>query len=93
MAEIILRTNAIPIYGFLGYINAKVPLEKGQPRGKILDCGAGGPVPPLALFAQHGFEACGIDISEEHLEKANRFCEESGLDIHLQSGDMRKIPL
>ena len=92
MADTILRTNAIPVYGFLSYINAKVPLEKGQPRGKILDCGAGGSVPPLALFAQHGFEAWGIDISEEHLEKANRFCEESGLDIHLQTGDMREIP-
>ena len=92
MADTILRTNAIPVYGFLSTINAKVPLEKGQPRGKILDCGAGGPVPPLALFAQQGFEAWGIDISEEHLEEANRFSEESGLDIHLQSGDMREIP-
>ena len=73
MADIILRTNAIPIYGFLSTINAKVPLERGQPRGKILDCGAGGSVPPLALFAQHGFEAWGIDISEDHLDKARRF--------------------
>ncbi len=92
MADTILRTNAIPIYGFLSTINAKQPLEKGQPRRKILDCGAGGPVPPVALFAQHGFEAWGIDISGDNLDKARLFSKQSGIDIHLQSGDMRQIP-
>lgn len=92
MTDIILRTNAIPVYGFLSTINAKHPPEEGQPRGKILDCGAGGPVPPLALFAQQGFEIWGIDISEEQLEKARLLCKENGIEAHLQSGDMREMP-
>lgn len=92
MADTILRTNAIPVYGFLSFIHAQNPLEEGQPRGKILDCGAGGPIPPLALFAQHGFDAWGMDVSKEQLDKARRFCSQNGLDIHLQNGDMRQIP-
>ena len=92
MEHTILRTNATPVYGFLSTINAKQPSEEGQSRGKILDCGAGGLVPPLVLFAQHGFDAWGIDISDEQLDKARRFCEQSGTKMHLQSGDMRQIP-
>jgi ubiquinone/menaquinone biosynthesis C-methylase UbiE len=92
MADTILRTNAIPVYGFLSTIHAKRPTVKGQPRAKVLDCGAGGPVPPLALFAQQGFEAWGIDISEAHLNEARQFCKDNGVDIHLQPGDMREIP-
>jgi hypothetical protein len=60
---VILRTNAIPVHGFLSFINARHPPNEMQPRVKILDCGAGGPVPPLALFHQHRFEAWGIDAS------------------------------
>lgn len=92
MENVILRTNAIPVYGFLSVINTRDPIDKGQPRGKILDCGAGGPTPPLALFAQHGFEAWGIDISEAHLEEARQFCTQNDIKIHLQTGDMRQIP-
>lgn len=92
MTDIILRTNATPVYSFLSFINAKHPPGEGQPRGKILDCGAGGPLPPLALFAKHGFEAWGIDISEEQLEKARQFCKDNNIETHLQTGDMRKMP-
>lgn len=92
MKNIVLRTNAVPVYGFLSVITAKqVQNESLQPR-KILDCGAGGPVPPLVLFAQHGFEAWGIDSSEDQLAKARQFCQEQGVDLHLQQGDMRCIP-
>jgi len=45
-------------------------------RGKVLDCGTGGAVPPLALFRQHGFEAWGIDASTEQLDRAGQFCEQ-----------------
>jgi ubiquinone/menaquinone biosynthesis C-methylase UbiE len=92
MEDIILRPNAIPVYGFLSFINAQHPPEKTSQRGKILDCGAGGPVPPLALFHQHGFEAWGIDASEDQLDKARQFCEQQGIELHLRSGDMRRIP-
>jgi ubiquinone/menaquinone biosynthesis C-methylase UbiE len=90
--KVVLRTNAIPVYGFLSVITARQPEDEKLPYGKILDCGAGGPVPPLALFHAHGFEAWGIDASEAQLERAKQFCAERGLEIHLRQGDMRDIP-
>ena len=91
MGNTILRTNAIPVYGFLSYIHAH--REDGEQRTKkVLDCGAGGPVPPVALFAQHGFDAWGIDISDSQLEKAKAYCTQNEIDVHLHKGDMRRIP-
>jgi ubiquinone/menaquinone biosynthesis C-methylase UbiE len=91
MKDTILRTNAIPVYGFLSYIHAH--RENGEQRQKkVLDCGAGGPVPPVALFAQHGFDAWGIDISDSQLEKAKAYCTQNEINVHLQKGDMRQIP-
>lgn len=92
MGYVILRTNAIPLYGFLSIINARDPLGEAPQQRKILDCGAGGPVPPLALFHQHGFEAWGIDLLDGQLDQARRFCEEQGIELHLRTGDMRRIP-
>jgi len=92
MERIILRTNAIPVYGFLSFINARHPQDELSQRGKILDCGAGGPIPPLALFARHGFEAWGIDVSDEQLGKARQSCEQHGIEVQLRTGDMRHIP-
>jgi SAM-dependent methyltransferase len=92
MDNVILRTNAIPVYGFLSVINERGSQGVKPPRGVILDCGAGGPVPPLALFHQHGFEGWGIDNSDEVLDMARQFCERQGIDLHLRAGDMRCIP-
>jgi ubiquinone/menaquinone biosynthesis C-methylase UbiE len=92
MENVILRTNAIPVYGFLSFINARHPQGETPQRSKILDCGAGGPVPPLALFHRHGFEAWGIDASDEQLDRARQFCERQGIELHLRTGDMRRIP-
>jgi len=98
MKNVVLRTNATPVYGFLSTIVARqsregaLPLGKALPRGKVLDCGAGRPAPPVALFHQHGFEAWGIDTSEEQLDRARQFCQEQGIELHLRSGDMRQIP-
>jgi len=92
MKDIILRTNAIPVYGFLSLINAWLSQGETLHQKKILDCGAGGRVPPLALFAQHGFEAWGIDASDGQLDRARRFCDERGFQVHLRKGDMRCIP-
>jgi ubiquinone/menaquinone biosynthesis C-methylase UbiE len=98
MKNVVLRTNAIPVYGFLSVIVARqsqegaVPQGKAFPRSKVLDCGAGGPVPPLALFHQQEFEGWGIDTSEGQLDKARQFCEEQGIELHLREGDMRHIP-
>ncbi len=89
MKTMILAPNATPVYGFLSLIQSQGTTFQGK---KILDCGAGGPIPPLALFQQHGFESWGIDIAESQLDKAKEFCRRNELDIHLQLGDMRCIP-
>jgi ubiquinone/menaquinone biosynthesis C-methylase UbiE len=92
MANVILRTNATPVYAFLSLIQAR--LEEGETvQGKkILDCGAGGILPPLALFHQRGFEAWGIDTSDEQIQRAGEFCDEQEIELHLRKGDMRQIP-
>ena len=74
------------LYRFLRIIE-KVPLEK-----KILDCGAGGPRPPLALFAKYGYETHGIDISASAIASARKYSEENQLDINIIEGDMHKMP-
>ena len=92
MTNTILRRNAIPVYAFLSFIKAELPPSKPGNQIKILDCGAGGPVPPLALFSEHGFDAYGIDLSEEQLERARQYCDGRGIPVHLRQGDMRQIP-
>ena len=92
MTKTILRPNAIPIYAFLSYITASQLRGELGERIKVLDCGAGGEIPPLALFAEHGIEAYGIDLSNDQLEKAKKYCTEKGIEIDLRAGDMRRIP-
>ena len=92
MKNIILRPNGAPVYSFLSWVNAHQPEDEALEKRKILDCGAGGPVPPLALFQQHGFECRGIDRSLEQLEKARHFCQKHEIELNLHEGDMRQIP-
>ncbi len=63
-----------------------------EPGGRILDCGAGGRVPPLAMLHEHGFECYGIDISDEQVKHAREFCDQHGIDLRIEQGDMRSIP-
>jgi len=88
----ILRTNATGVYRFLSQMSAR--LDSGQTLAgkRILDCGAGGPVPPLAIFAEQGMECVGIDISDRQLERARSFVEQARLPIALQQADMRDLP-
>ena len=88
----ILRTNAFPVYAFLSHIKASQLRGEIGERLKVLDCGAGGEVPPVALFAEHGFDAYGIEISNNQLDKAKKYCAEAGIKVDLLSGDMRQIP-
>ncbi len=74
------------LYTFLLYCNG-VDLDK-----KILDCGAGGVLPPLAIFAEHGYETCGIDISKAQIDLAKNFEEKHNLELGIMEGDMKKIP-
>jgi ubiquinone/menaquinone biosynthesis C-methylase UbiE len=77
---------ATPLYEFLRYC------EKTQLPKDILDCGAGGEHPPLALFHRYGYTTAGIDHDPEALEKAAAFCEKTGIELGISEGDMREIP-
>ena len=92
MERIVLRRNASPVYGFLSAIVEQGGEEEHSPGGRILDCGAGGPLPPLALFYQHGFDCWGIDVSEEQLALAQAYSDEHGMKLDLRKADMRQIP-
>jgi len=54
-----------------------------------LCCGTGR---NLALLAENGFEAHGIDLSAEGLRRASSKAEDAGLEVELVRGDMREIP-
>ena len=74
------------IYKFLRIVKWKKPETK-----KVLDCGAGGNNPPLALFSKHGYDAYGIDISESALEEAKEYASKHSLALKLSVGDMRNL--
>lgn len=73
------------LFTFLLYCNSQ-GLEK-----TILDCGAGGSLPPLALFKEHGYETKGIDNSETAIEQAEKFQLEYGMKLNITKGDMRNL--
>jgi SAM-dependent methyltransferase len=77
---------ATPLYGFLRQCDGS-PLPK-----VVLDCGAGGDDPPLSLFHRHGYKTFGIEIAEDNLDEATKFCRESGMPLRIFRGDMRGIP-
>lgn len=74
------------LYKFLDYCN-KSSLEK-----KVLDCGAGGDMPPLGMFYAEGYETMGIELDKEQIERAKKFEKEHGMNLHITQGDMRKLP-
>lgn len=80
----VLRQNQL--YTFLLYCN-DVNLEK-----KVLDCGAGGNLPPLSMFAENGYETYGIEISKEQIMKAKEFEDEHKLKLGIEEGDMKSLP-
>ena len=57
----------------------------------VLDCGAGGRRPPLALFRSHGFETSGIDISQSQVEAAGNFERKHNMTLNIALGDMRDL--
>lgn len=74
------------IYNFLR-IASSYPLKN-----RILDCGAGGPDPKVALFQEYGYELYGIDIDDEQIKAANEFAEDNGIQLNITKADMRDIP-
>ena len=91
MKNTVLRRNAPYVYAFLSLINDDLDPAETLEQKKILDCGAGGPIPPLVLFHQHGFQTWGIDVSDEQLQKAETFCGQHGIEMNLSAGDMRQM--
>jgi len=77
---------ATPLYEFVRLCEAS-----GLDR-LVLDCGAGGSEPPLALFQQRGYRTCGVEVQDEQLDKAQTFCQERGLRLNIFRGDMRHLP-
>ena len=84
--------NATPVYRFLSLINTLQAQGEAPAGKKILDCGAGGPIPPLTLFHQQGYDGWGIDLSDEQSLQARDFCQEQAMDLHLRQGDIRCLP-
>ena len=63
------------------------PVEK-----TVLDCGAGGRRPPLALFSVRGYKTTGIDIDDSRIELAEEFAKSNNLNLNIVEADMREIP-
>jgi ubiquinone/menaquinone biosynthesis C-methylase UbiE len=92
LKPIVLRSNAVPLYRFLSTIADDLRTEPTPSGRRILDCGAGGALPPLTIFAAQGLDAWGIDVSDAQLRQAQTFCETEAVALHLHRGDMRRLP-
>ena len=57
----------------------------------VLDCGCGGPKPPLYIFREQGYKTTGIDISDRSIKSARTFEKEHNIDLNIQKGDMRNL--
>ncbi len=78
--------KAAPLYTFLWHC------EKSGMEKTVLDCGAGGARPPLAIFAERGFKTCGIECDEAQIALAERFARENRLELDIRKGDIRRLP-
>lgn len=87
------KKNVYPaaVYGFLEFIRQYERTTDTNLGRKILDCAAGGRRPPLGFFHEHGFETCGIDISQKQISAAEEFSKTHGMQIRISKGDMRNI--
>lgn len=86
--------NVFPtqVYAFLSFIQRHEGAGSIPAGRRILDCGAGGPRPPLALFAEHGFDVVGVEVDPERAEMAREAGRERGLSLDIREGDMRALP-
>jgi 2-polyprenyl-3-methyl-5-hydroxy-6-metoxy-1,4-benzoquinol methylase len=78
--------NALPLYNFIKYCESS-NLEK-----KVIDCGAGGKFPPLALFHSFDYEVYGIDNSIEQIRAANIYESKNNINLNIELSDMTNIP-
>lgn len=80
---IVYRQNQL--FTFLLYCNG-TNMERS-----ILDCGAGGKLPPLGIFSNSGYETTGVDFNVKAIEFSKHHEVEHGLDLNIRHGDMRKL--
>jgi len=81
-----------PLHGFLQLCQRIAGRPTDEEPLYVLDCGAGGPRPPLALFVEHGYSATGVDIDPERVDLAREAGRAAGLDFDIRTGDMRALP-
>lgn len=76
-----------PLYRFLAFCNE----HESEGKKKILDCGAGGAMPPLSMFNAYGYETTGIELNERAVNNANKYGQDHGQDLGIVVGDMTKL--
>lgn len=76
-----------PLYRFLEYCNN----EHVDGDRKILNCGAGGAIPPLSLFNANGYKTYGIEFDHKQVEKALVFGRAIDQELNIERGDMTNI--
>ena len=54
----------------------------------VLDCGAGGRNPPLALFYEYGFKTTGVEISTSQIEASKEYEKKHNMDLNIIEGNM-----
>ena len=81
-----LHRRDIPLYGFRNLCD-----QSSLPK-KILDCGAGGPHPPLRIFYEHEYECHGIEILKEQIDAAKDYALEKSLNLQIIEGDILELP-
>ena len=74
------------LYKFLLFCNRNT-MEK-----VVLDCGAGGDCPPLALFKEHGYKTFGIEMSDSQIQKSEIFSQDHDISLNIIKGDIRNLP-
>jgi len=78
-----------PVCNFLAYL---LRVNTSHLEKTVLECGAGGKYPPLALFYERGYNPYGIDIADGQIELANTFAREHNMYFTIIKGDMGDIP-
>lgn len=77
----------VPLYRFLDLCLGNRSIDSP----KILDCGAGGNMPPLALFAMSGFETYGVEIDLRAIAESASFEKKNNLSLNICKGDMTQL--
>ena len=75
----------IPLYRFLKYSN------ECNSSKNILDCGAGGNMPPLSLFSKFDYKTTGIELDDNQLLLAKEYEQVNNETLNIIKGDMTDL--